>query len=200
MVVALILGIAASAYIVSSIQTNLQNQISLLQTKSEQLQQKNVDLENQVTQLQGKSAQLEANYTNLQNQTDALQEKSAQLEANLTALYNQLNPSFMVTFWKTQPAPDIGLGTGIYYVFNVSGTRESFQFASSDAIDQVLAPLFGKYPFVTMTTPGGVTVPFWTSGYVGNGQFQFNLSLKTELNIGQLQSLIQDVSNALKNA
>jgi hypothetical protein len=219
-VAAVLISVIASAYVLFSVVTSLQTQVNQLKDQNFQLQQKNVNLQDQVSQLQVTSAQLETNYTNLQNQTIALQDRSSQLEANYTnlqnqtnllqnmtsqletnytALYNEVNPVLQVTYLRQQPGVHSGVANGTDYIFNVTGSRESFQLSTSEAIDQALAPLIGKYPFITMTSPGGITVPYWTSQYAGNGQFTFTLLLKSELTTDQIQALTQDLSNALKN-
>jgi hypothetical protein len=163
--------------------------VSLLQSRSSQLEQNYQSSQIQIGLLQEKSSQLETNYTNLQDQY-------TQLETNYTALYIELHPTLAVTFWKQQA---VLAGTGVDFVFNITGTREAFEFAPADTINQAVAPLVGKYPFVTIVTSDGLTIPFWMIQYVHSGQFSFSLRIKSQLTDEQLQSLTQDLTNAFKN-
>jgi hypothetical protein len=106
--------------------------------------------------------------------------------------------SFNVTYWK-QEADLSSNPHNILYLFNVTGTHEYFQLATSDAINDALTPYINKYSIVTKTAQNGSTYPSWSSGNVGNGQFTFTLSVKNELTSAQVNSLTQDLKEALKS-
>ena len=106
--------------------------------------------------------------------------------------------SFNVTYWKQEPDSASNL-QDILYVFNVTGTHETFQLATYDAINHALAPYIDKYSIVTITAQDGSIYPSWSSGYVGNWQFTFTLSVKTGLTSDQLNSLTQVLKQALKS-
>jgi hypothetical protein len=106
--------------------------------------------------------------------------------------------SFNVTYWKQQP--DLSSNPhNILYLFNVTGTHEHFQLATSDAISHALEPYINKYSIVTKTDQDGSTYPSWSSGYLDNGQFTFTLSVKNGLTSAQVNSLTQDLKEALKS-
>lgn len=110
----------------------------------------------------------------------------------------QLSQSnFNVTYWKQQPDPLYS--NDIQYVFNITGTHETFQFATSDAINNSLTPYVNKYPFAPITIGNRTIIPFWTSTYVGKGQFTFGLTLKSSLSDAQVKSLTNDLKVALKS-
>jgi hypothetical protein len=163
--------------------------VILLQSRSSQLEQNYESSQVQIGLLQEKTSQLETNYTNIQNQY-------TQLEANYTALYNEFHPTLAVAFWKQQP---VQAGTGVDYVFNITGTRETFEFGPRDVINQGLATLLGKYPFVTIVTSEGLTAPFWMSQYLNSGKFGFSLRIESQLTTEQLQALTQDLTAIFKN-
>ncbi|MGA2681966.1 MAG: winged helix-turn-helix domain-containing protein [Candidatus Bathyarchaeia archaeon] len=104
---------------------------------------------------------------------------------------------FNVTYWKQQPDQLIPQSNYIQYVFNITGADNSFQLASSETLDSLLSPLVTKYPMATMTLNKS-TFPAWSCGTLGNGKFIFALTLKISLSGAQLQSLTQDLKQALK--
>jgi len=109
-------------------------------------------------------------------------------------------PSFDVTYWKQETGSGpYSNPNAIQYRFNVTGTHETFQFATGIAIDNALAPYVNRYPFETITFSNGTTVPGWSSEYVHNGQFTFTLFLQRTLTDAQLKSLTQDLKEALKS-
>jgi hypothetical protein len=105
--------------------------------------------------------------------------------------------SLNVTYWKQQPDPLYP--NDIQYAFNVTGTHETFQLATSDAINHALAPYANKYPFAAITIGDKTLIPFWTTTYVGKGQFTFGLTLNSALSDAQVKSLTQDLKVALKS-
>ena len=116
----------------------------------------------------------------------------------LVTLY-QTQSNFNVTYWKQENgAGPYSNPNTIQYLFNVTGTQETFQLATSDVINHALASYVNKYPFETFTTSNGISVPAWSSEYVHNGQFTFTLFLQNTLTSAQLKSLTQDLKTALK--
>ena len=105
--------------------------------------------------------------------------------------------NFNVTYWKQQPDPLYSYD--IQYVFNITGTHETFQLATSNAINNALAPYVNKYPFAPITIGNRTIIPFWTSTYVGKGQFTLGLTLKSSLSDAQVKSLTHDLKVALKS-
>jgi hypothetical protein len=211
--IGVLVSVAVFGFVQYSVATNLQNQLNLLQNRSTQLETNYTDLQAQTILLQNRASELETNYitlktgytelqtnyTKLQGNYTVLQANYTDLKANYTGLYNQLHPTLQVTYWKNQPGEAPGAGSGIQYFFNITGTLETFQLAPSAAINQALAPLVSNYPFVTMVSPAGLTIPYWTNQYVGSGQFSFTLLLKSELTGAQLLSLTQDLGSAFKS-
>ncbi len=118
--------------------------------------------------------------------------------SSLLIIMQPTQSSFNVVYWKQQPDPS-GNPNHLQYLFNVTGTHETFQLATYDKINPALAPLVNKYPFITMIGGDGTTIPAWTSEYVGNGQFTFTLPLTTPLTSAQLKTLTQDLKDALKS-
>ena len=104
---------------------------------------------------------------------------------------------FNVTYWKQQPDQLIPNSSDIQYVFNITGADNSIQLASSQTLDNLLAPLTTKYPVANMTM-GGSTFPAWACETLGNGKFIFDLTLKSSLSAAQLRLLTLDLKQTLK--
>jgi len=66
--------------------------------------------------------------------------------------------NFNVTYWKQQPDPLYS--NDIQYIFNITGTHETFQFAASNAINNALEPYVNKYPFAPITIGDRTIIPF----------------------------------------
>jgi hypothetical protein len=106
--------------------------------------------------------------------------------------------SFNVTYWKQQTDQSFNSYNGTY-LFNATGTHETFQLAPSGEINQALATYVSKYPFVIITDTGGIEHPLWTCEYIHDGNFVFTLFFQSALPDAQLKSLTQDLTQALKN-
>jgi hypothetical protein len=117
--------------------------------------------------------------------------------SSLLVVMQRNQPSFDVMYWKQEPNQSFNSYNSIY-LFNVTGTRETFQLAPSGSINFALAPLVNKYPFANITNADGITFPLWTSEYVHNGDFIFTLSFQAKLTNAQLKSITQDLMQALK--
>jgi len=116
----------------------------------------------------------------------------------LLVLTQPTPPSVSITYWKQQP-DQISNNSDIQFLFNATVTKESFQLASSDAINYALAPYINRYPFVVMSGADKTLYPLWTSTYVHKGQFVFSLFLQSPLNETQLISLTQDLKQAFES-
>jgi len=118
--------------------------------------------------------------------------------SSLLIFTQPVQPNTIITYWKQQP-DQTSDNRDIQVLFNITVTNETFQLATSDAINRALVPCINKYPFIMMTGADRTLYPSWNSTHVHNGQFVFTLFLQNSLNETQIHLLTQDLKQAFES-